>query len=145
LRNEHRADSCGKCYVLQGSHQFHGIRINKDSLQRFILSRIEHSWNVIICCSWAAVFYSTASDFEQTPSHRNGDSMSSVVRLQFVHKVFDVEIDRRLSNCELIGDLLISMAVSDEPKHLQFPVGEIVFAQVLREARCNFGRQISST
>jgi hypothetical protein len=57
--------------------------------------------------------------------------MSSVVRLQFVHQISDVKIDRSLSNGELIGDLLISMPVTDEPEYLQLPVAEIVFAVVL--------------
>src|ERR1700739_1023898 len=109
------------------------------------MAYLNYLWTVTICCHRAIVFYSWRSDFQQAPSHRNGDSMSSVVRLQFVDQVLDVEIDRSFSNCELIGDLLISMAVTDEPEYLQLPVGEIVFAEMLREARCNFGRQIPAT
>ena len=71
------------------------------------------------------------SDFEQAPSHRNRDSMSSVVRLKFLNQVFDMEIDRRLGDSELLGNLFVSMAIPNELQHLQFAGSKVVFAIVL--------------
>jgi hypothetical protein len=57
--------------------------------------------------------------------------MSSVVGLEFVHQIFDVEVDCRLGDGELIGNLLVSMTIPNELQHLQLADGEIVFTEVL--------------
>ncbi len=55
--------------------------------------------------------------------------------LQLVHQIFDVEVDCRLGDSELIGNLLVSMAIPNELEHLQLTGSKIVFAVVLRMLR----------
>jgi hypothetical protein len=42
--------------------------------------------------------YYFQSDFKQTTSNCKSDGMRSIIRLQFVHQILDVEVDRRLGN-----------------------------------------------
>jgi hypothetical protein len=59
------------------------------------------------------------SHLQQATPNRNGNCVRSVIGPQLVHEVFDVEVDSSLSNCQLIGNLLVAVAITNEPEHLQ--------------------------
>jgi hypothetical protein len=59
------------------------------------------------------------SDLQQAPSDSDGDRMGPIVGPQLVHEVLDVEVNSSLGNCQLIGNLLVAVAISDGPEHLQ--------------------------
>ena len=46
-----------------------------------------------------------------------------------------MEVDSSLGNGELIGDLLVAIAVSNKSQHFQFASRQIVVTQMLGEAR----------
>jgi hypothetical protein len=70
---------------------------------------------------------------EATPES-NGDRVRSIVGAELVHEILDVEVNRGLCDCELIGNLLVATAVSDEPKYFQFPGRQIFIAKMFGEA-----------
>jgi hypothetical protein len=43
-----------------------------------------------------SVFLGTRSDFQKAAPERDGDCMSSVVRVKFIHQILDVEVNRVL-------------------------------------------------
>jgi hypothetical protein len=70
--------------------------------------------------------------------------MGPVIRLEFVHEVSDVEINRGLSNIQLIRDLLIAVAVSNKPQNLEFSSGRLVVAEKFGQAGCYLWRDVPS-
>src|ERR1700692_1232304 len=65
------------------------------------------------------------SDLQQATPERNGDRVGPVIGAELVHEILDVEVNGGLRYCELIGDLLVAIAISDEPKYFQFPGRQI--------------------
>ncbi len=61
--------------------------------------------------------------------------MGTVVRLQFVHEILDVEIDRCLSDAKFICNLFVSVPIPNQPKDVQFPCGQLLLSQMLRDER----------
>ena len=53
------------------------------------------------------------SHLQQAAPNRNGNCVCSVIGPQLVHEVFDVEVDSSLSNCQLIGNLLVAVAITN--------------------------------
>ena len=82
------------------------------------------------------------SDLQQAAPERDGDCMSPIVGLKFVHQVLDMEINRALRNRKLIGNLLVAIAIANESKNLQFPRRKVVVTQVLGEASRHVGRNM---
>jgi len=53
-----------------------------------------------------------------------------------------MEIHGGLSNREPIGNLLIAIAVVNEPEHIQLPRRQILFTQMFRELGGDLGRNV---
>src|SRR5262245_31340038 len=85
---------------------------------------------------------SSSSDRKQTAAHRDRDRMRTVVGAQFVHEILDVEIDRVLGDRELVGDLLVLVAVSYQAKHVELPARQLRLTEVLGEPRRHLGRHV---
>src|SRR6266851_2881218 len=91
----------------------------------------------------SVVFYRLArSDLQQAPPQRDGDCMGPIVGLQFIHQVLDVEVNRGLRNRQLIRNLLVAIAISNESKNLQLPFRKVVVPQVLGDASRHVGRNM---
>ena len=54
--------------------------------------------------------------------------MRPIVGAQFIHEILDVKIHGSLRDRELIGDLLVTIAIANESKHFQFPARKIFIA-----------------
>ncbi len=63
--------------------------------------------------------------------------MSPVVGPQLTHEVLNVETDGGLRDHQLIGNLLVAIAISNQPEHLEFPSRKIFLAQMLGEPGCH--------
>src|SRR5262245_22762240 len=63
--------------------------------------------------------------------------MSPVVGLKLLHDILDVKVDRGLGDRELIGNLLVAVAIADQFQDLQFTRSKIFLAQVLCYATRN--------
>ncbi|HEX4166184.1 MAG TPA: hypothetical protein VHZ55_11990, partial [Bryobacteraceae bacterium] len=74
------------------------------------------------------------SDLKQTSPYRDGYRMGTIIGPQLVHEILDVEIDGGLRNGQMIGNLFVTVAVSNEPKDFQFSGRKIVVAQMLGKA-----------
>ena len=59
--------------------------------------------------------------------------MGSVIGSQLVNQILNVEVDGRLRDCELIGNLLIAVPIAEKAQDLQFARSEIVKLHVLGE------------
>ena len=68
---------------------------------------------------------------QQTPPERNGDRMCPVIGTKLIHQVLDMETDGCLRDYELIGNLFVAIAISNEPEYFQFAICKIFLAQVL--------------
>jgi hypothetical protein len=64
--------------------------------------------------------------------------MGSVIGSQLVNQILNVEVDSRLRDCELIGNLLIAVPVADKAQDLQLAGSKIVILYVLGELDCQF-------
>ena len=83
------------------------------------------------------------SDLQQATPQRDGDCMRPIVGLKFIHQVLDVEVNCSLRDCQLIGDLLVAIAISNESKNLQFPRRKVTVTQMLGEASRHVGRNMT--
>jgi len=83
------------------------------------------------------------SDLKQAAPDSDGNGVRPIVGPQFVHQVFDVEVDGRLCDCEVIGDLFVAIAVANQAQDFQFSRGEVVVAHVFGEAGRDFGRNVA--
>lgn len=83
------------------------------------------------------------SSSKQPTSHPDGHRVRPFVGPQFVYEVLDVETDCRLGDCQLRGDLLIAVVVSNEPERFQFPGREVFFAKMLGEAGNSANRPLN--
>src|SRR6266478_3350260 len=82
------------------------------------------------------------SDLQQATPDRDGDCVGPIVGLKFIHQVLDVEVNRGLRNRQLIRNLLVAIAISNESKNLQLPRREVVVTHVLGEASRYVGRNM---
>ena len=55
-----------------------------------------------------------------------------------------MEVNSSLRNRQLIRNLLVTIAISNESKNLQFPRREVIVTQVLGETRRHIGRNKSA-
>src|SRR5258708_24478051 len=53
-------------------------------------------------------------------------------------RFFDVEVNRRLGNGQLIRDLLVKVPVANEPENVEFAHSEVVLAEMLGQTSGNF-------
>src|ERR1700678_192254 len=77
------------------------------------------------------VFYSEQrmlSDLQQATPHRNRNRVRPIVSAQLVHEISDVIVDGSLRDGELIGDLLVTIAIANQSQNLQLSAGEIFIA-----------------
>ena len=74
------------------------------------------------------------SDLQQATPQRDGDCMRPIVGLKFVHQILNMKVNSSVRNRQLIRNLLVAIAIPNEPEHLQFPGCKILFPQMLREA-----------
>src|SRR5215469_10760374 len=110
--------------------------------------------NVTFSSLGTAVFYSTVrsrtvlwerrscptnSDLQQASPHRDRHCVRTVVCSQLVHEVLYVEVDSGLGNCELIGNLLVTIAIPDKAQDFQIPVRKIVVGHMLGQT-CRYLR-----
>ena len=65
--------------------------------------------------------------------------MGPVVGLQLVDNVLDMKIHRRLGDAELIGDLLVLVALADQLQHLELARRQILLAQAWRNGATDGG------
>jgi hypothetical protein len=68
--------------------------------------------------------------------------MRPIVGPEFVHQVLDVKINRVLRNRQLIGNLFVTMTVSNESENFQLPNCKIVVTHMLGEAGRHLGRNV---
>src|SRR5262245_13712260 len=84
-------------------------------------------------------------DIEQASSQADDDGMGPVVCLQFIHDVFDVEVDGCFGDREEVGDLLIAMAVANEAQHFELAWTQSFLSEVLRDDPGDVWRYVSLT
>src|SRR5215472_1103040 len=72
----------------------------------------------------------------------NGYRVRPIIRSQLVHQVLDMKIDGRLRNRQLIRDLFIAIAVSDQPENFELPFRKVLFPQMLSKASGYFWRHM---
>jgi hypothetical protein len=84
------------------------------------------------------------SELKQPAPERDGDRMGAIVGLKFIHQILDVEVNRGLGNRQLVRNLLVATAVSNESKNLQFPFRKVVVTKMLGETGCDLGRNVTS-
>jgi len=68
------------------------------------------------------------SDLKQASPDRDGYRMGPIVGPELIHEILDMEIDGSLRDGQLIGNLFVAMAVSNESKNFQFSRRKIVVA-----------------
>src|SRR5437016_413760 len=71
--------------------------------------------------------------------------MGPIIGLQFVHQVFNVEVNGGLGNRKLIGNLFVAIAIANEAEHLQLPGRKILFSEMFGEAGCHLRWNVSSS
>src|SRR5215475_1691393 len=86
--------------------------------------------------------YAELSDLQETPTEGNRDRVRPVIRSQLVHQIFDMKIDGRLRNRQLIRNLFIAIAVSNQAENFEFPIREIIVPQMLSKASGYFRRHV---
>ena len=64
--------------------------------------------------------------------------MSPVVRPKLVDKILDMEVDGRFGECELICDLLVAIAIANQPQNLELSVRKIIVTQMFGETGGHF-------
>jgi hypothetical protein len=57
-----------------------------------------------------------------------------IIGAQLANDILDVEIDSGFRNGQLVGNLLIAIAISNEPEYIEFPARKVVVAQMFGEA-----------
>ena len=94
---------------------------------------------------------------KQASSDRDGYRMGPIVGPELIHEILYVEIYGGLRDSQLIGNLFVSVAVSNEAKDFQFSDRKIVVAQMLGKSggylwwyvpfagmnRTNYGQQFT--
>ena len=60
--------------------------------------------------------------------------MSPVVRPKLVNKILDMEVDGRFGDRQPIGDLLVSIAIANQPKNLELAFRRIIVSEMFGEA-----------
>jgi hypothetical protein len=68
-----------------------------------------------ISCSLPAVFGRVLANLQQAAPEPDGDRMRPIVRLELVHQIFYMKIDRVFRDRELIGNLFVAVAVTYKP------------------------------
>jgi hypothetical protein len=68
------------------------------------------------------------SDLKQASPDRDGYRMRPIVGPELIHEILDVEINGSLRDRQVIGNLFVAMAVSNESKNFQFSRRKIVVA-----------------
>ena len=84
------------------------------------------------------------SDLQQAAPERDCDCVGPIVGLKLIHQVLDVEVNRGLRNRQLIRNLLVAIAISNESQNFQFPRREFVIPKVLSKASGHVGRNMAS-
>ncbi len=59
------------------------------------------------------------SDLKNATPECDGHCVCSIIRLKFVHEIFDMKVDCGLGNCELICNLFVAISISNEPEDFQ--------------------------
>src|SRR5580704_514250 len=80
---------------------------------------------------------------EQAAAQRNRHRMRSILCFQLGDEIFDVEVDRRLGDGQLVRDLLVAIPIANQPEHLQFAHGEVIFAEMLGQACRDLRRYVA--
>ena len=62
------------------------------------------------------------SDVEQTTPDGNRYGVRTIIGSQLVHEVLNMKVDCSLRDRQLISDLLVTVAVSNESEHLQLTI-----------------------
>ena len=70
---------------------------------------------------------------------RNGDRVGAIVCTQLGEYVRDVVLDCGFCDRELVGDLLIGIAVANQTKHINFARTQLIVGSVVGQFRRNFG------
>src|ERR1700722_10989147 len=78
------------------------------------------------------------SDGDQAALNCNSYCVCSVFGTELVDQIFDMEIDGRFRDCQVICDFFVAVSVANEAENLQFSTRKILVAQVLRDTRGNF-------
>src|ERR1700758_2777311 len=66
--------------------------------------------------------------------------MGPIVGAQLRENAADVTLDGRFFDGELVGDLLVTIASSNQTKHINFARAQLIFGSVLGQLRRDFGR-----
>lgn len=66
--------------------------------------------------------------------------MGPIVRAQLRENAPDVALDGSFPNRQLVGDLLIAAASSNQTKHVNFARAQLIVRSMLSQLRRNFGR-----
>lgn len=60
----------------------------------------------------------TQSDLQQPAAQGDCHGVRAIVGSQFVDKILDVEVDGGFGDCQLICDLLVAIAIANQPQNL---------------------------
>jgi hypothetical protein len=71
--------------------------------------------------------------------------MRPVVRPKLVDKILDMEVDGRFGDPQLIGDLLIALAVANQPENLELSFRKIIVGDMFGETRGRLRRHMPFT
>src|SRR6202162_6150498 len=66
--------------------------------------------------------------------------MGPIVCAQLRENAADVALDGRFLDRELVGDLLVAIASSNQTKHINFARAQLIIGSVLSQLRRDFGR-----
>src|SRR5215469_14688000 len=86
--------------------------------------------------------YAESSHLQETPTESNRYRVRPIIRSQLVHQVLDMKIDGRLRNRQLIRNLFIAIAVSNQPENFELPLRKIVVSQMLSKPSGYFWRHM---
>src|SRR5580704_11560914 len=103
-------------------------------------------WNIAISSFPPMVFYRSmpVSDLKKATPERDRDRVRSVIGPQLVHQVLDVKVNRSLGDRQLAGNLLVAIAIPDQPQHLQLPGRKIFVTYMFGKAGCHLRRNVPS-
>ena len=102
---------------------------------KLLSTRLSRHTNISSRRSWSRAVVVTRSDLKQASPDRDGYRMGPIVGPELIHEILYVEIYGGLRDSQLIGNLFVSVSVSNEAKDFQFSDRKIVVAQMLGKSR----------
>src|SRR3954447_16225749 len=70
----------------------------------------------------------TRSELDDPALQRLADRLGAAIDVELLEEDIGVELDRALGDEELLGDLLVAVALRHQPEHLHLPLGQRLLA-----------------